>query len=185
MATELVATSKVWQTAKAAERWLTAVHSTWLLWRTSLPRSFSRSIRGSTCVTDMQPPVHQAWFDLSTFGTTLSHEILKILLSKGTNVIREACSRSHNQESPRLIRNQMDNYSADKTPSIGTYLTNSIQFNLRSMCTSLHPQKMLLQSFILLQGLKHKIWQNSQSIQVFQFTWPYLAPKFIHTHTLY
>lgn len=154
MAAQLVATSKVRETAKAAESWLTAVHPTWLLWRTSLPRSFSLSIRSSTCVTDMQPPVHQAWFDLSTFGTTLSHEDLKILISKGAKVIREACSRSGNQEFPRLLRKQMDNYSADKTPSLGIYLTNSIEFNLRSICTSIHPQKMLLQSFILLQGSK-------------------------------
>jgi hypothetical protein len=89
VAAKLVATSKVRKTAKAAEMWLTAVHPTWLLWRTSLPTSFSRSIRSLTCVTDMQPPVHQACFDLSTFGTTLNHEILKILISNGTKIIQE------------------------------------------------------------------------------------------------
>ena len=167
MAAQLVTSSKVRETAKAAERWLTAVHPTWLLWRTSLPRSFSRSVRSSTCVTDMQPAVHQAWFDLSAFGTTLNHEILKILISNGTKIIREDCSRSDNQESSRLIRKQMDNYSAHKTPLLGIHVTNSIQFNLRSMCASLHSQIMPLQSFILLQGLKAKVSHNSQSIRVF------------------
>jgi len=142
VAAQLVATSKVRETAKAAESWLTAVHPTWLLWRTSLPRSFSRSIRSSTCVTDMQPPVHQVWFDLSTFGTTLSHEGLEILISNGAKIIREACRRSGNHESPRLVRKQMNNYSADKTPSLGIYLTNSIEFNFRSIRTSIHPQKL-------------------------------------------
>jgi hypothetical protein len=126
VAAQLVATSKVRKTAKAAEMWLTAVHPTWLLWRTSLPKSFSRSIRSSTCVTDMQPPLHQAWFDLSTFGTTFSHEILKILTSNGTKIIRVAFSRSNNQESPFIIRNQMDNYSAHNTPSLDTHIPNQL-----------------------------------------------------------
>jgi hypothetical protein len=74
----------------------------------------------------MQTPVHQVWFDLSTFGTTLSHEILKMLTSNRTKIIREAFSRSNNQESPYLIWNQMDNYSADNTPSLGTRVPNQL-----------------------------------------------------------